>query len=129
MPFAPGFSATLSVGGTDISAYIKDVKFTPARKDYPLPVLGGGTVRHLVGPVATTVDIQGFIDPTVTAIFTAHMAEVTPTSAAFSYRPQGAAGGTRSGVAFVIDYMENTPSEGPGEWTAKLGVDGLATYA
>lgn len=128
MPFAPGFSATLSVGGTDVSPYVKDVKFVPTRKDFPLPVLGGTAVRHMVGPVATVIDIQGFIDPLATAVFTAHMAEVVPTSAAVVWRPQGAAGGSRTCIAFVIDYSENAPSEGPGAFTAKLGVDGLVTY-
>lgn len=130
MAFSPGFSATLSVGGTDISLFLKDCKFVPTRKDFPLPVLGGGTVRHMVGPVATSIDVQGFVDPTVTGVFTAHMAEVVPTSAAVVYRPQGpSAGGSRTCVAFVVDYSENTPSEGPAEWTAKLAVDGLVTYA
>jgi len=129
MAFSPGFSATLSVGGTDISLFIKDVKFSPVRKDFPLPVLGGGGVKHIVGPVATNIDVQGYIDATATAVFTTHMNETVPTSAAVIYKPQGAAGGTRTCTAFVIDYSENTPAEGPGEFTAKLGVDGLVAYA
>lgn len=128
MVFSPGYSATFSFGGTDLSAYIKDVKFSPKRKKFPLPVLGGNAVKAMVGPVETDIDIQGFIDPTATAFFTTHMAEAVPTTGAAVFRPAGAAGGTRTCTAFVIDYQENTPSEGPGEWTAKLGVDGLVTY-
>lgn len=129
MAFAPGFSATLVVGGTDISLFIKDVKFSPTRKDFPLPVLGGGAVKHMVGPVGTNIDVQGYIDAAASAVFTSHMAEVVPVVATVVYKPQGAAGGTRTCSAFVIDYSENTPAEGPGEFTAKLGVDGLVTYS
>jgi hypothetical protein len=127
--FSPGYSATLSVGGVDISLFIKDVKFVPARKGFPLPVLGGGGVKQMVGPVATAIDVQGYIDPTAIAPFTAHMAEVVPTSSAVVWRPQGAAGGTRTCVAFVVDYSENGPAEGPAEFTAKLAVDGLVAYS
>jgi hypothetical protein len=130
VPFSPGYSATLVIGGVDISLYIKDVKFHPTRKEFDLPVLGGGTVRTMVGPVKTVVDIQGFIDPVATAVFSARMAEVIPVAQAVVYRPQGAGvGGSRSCNAFIVDYDEHTPSEGPGAFTAKLGVDGLVTYA
>lgn len=130
MAFSAGFDAVFSVGGTDISAYTTDVKFRPARKDYDLPVLGGNAVKSMVGPVKTIIDVQGFIDPTATAVFTAHMAETTPAAAAIVYSPQGSTVGLpkRTASAFVVDYEENTPSEGPGKWTAKLAVDGLVTY-
>lgn len=129
MPFAPGYIATFSYNGTDISAYLKDVKFSPARKNDDLPVLGGGAVSVIVGPVKTEIDLQGFIDPTVTAVFTAKMAETTPTASTAVYRPQGGSNPSRTGSAFCAMYDEDTPSEGPGTWTAKLHVNGVITYA
>lgn len=131
MPFSAGFDAVFKVGATDISAYTTDVKFRPARKDYDLPVLGGGAVKSMVGPVKTIIDLQGFIDPTLTAILTAKMAETSPASVGITYQPQGTTTGLpqRTANAFVVDYEENTPSEGPGKWTCKLAVDGLVTYS
>lgn len=129
MAFSPGYVATCSIGGVDISAFLSDVKFSPARKQDDLPVLGGGAVSVIVGPVKTEIDLSGFIDPTVTAVFTAHMNESTPTTAAFDYRPQGGTAPKRTGVGYIAMYDEDTPSEGPGKWTAKLHVNGLVTYA
>lgn len=130
MAFSPGFDATFSFGGTDISAFLKDVKFSPTRKETPLPVLGANPVKHIVGPVTTTIDLQGFIDAAATALFTAKMAETLPTVGAVSYRPQGVGvGGVRTCNAFCVNYDEHTPSEGAGEFTVKLAVDGLVTYA
>lgn len=130
MAFSAGFDAVLTIGGTDISAYLKDVKFSPSRKDYDLPTLGGTAVKSMVGPVKTTIDLQGFIDPVATAVFTGHMTENPPVAAAIVYSPQGTTAGLvrRNCNAFVISYDEHSPSEGPGEFTAKLAVDGLVTY-
>lgn len=128
MAFSPGFSATLSVGGTDISLFIKSVKFSPMRKEFDLPTLGGGPVKVMVGPVKTTIDIAGYTDPAVQSVFTAHMAEVVPVAAAVVYHPDGTGAPTRTCTAFVTSYDENTTSEGPGEFNAKLDVDGLVTY-
>lgn len=131
MAFSAGFDAVIKVNATDISAFTTDVKFRPARKDYDLPVLGGGAVKSMVGPVKTVVDLQGFVDPTATAVFTALMAQATPGSVAVEFDPQGTAVGLpkRTCSAFCVDYEEDTPSEGPAKWSAKLAVDGLVTYA
>ncbi len=129
MPFAPGFTATISFGGTDISQYVEDVKFHPMRKADDLAVLGGNPIQKIVGPVGTEVDINGFIDPTVTALFTTHMNEATPTSGTMVYRPQGGTTPSRTGAAFVTDYQEDTASTGPGKWTVKLEINGAVTYA
>jgi hypothetical protein len=126
--FTPGYDANLTVGGTNISAFTKGVKFQPARKDYELPVLGGNAVKRMVGPVATMIDIDGFLDPTVVSLFNGFMAQTTPTSTTFSYQPQGAGGSTQSGNAFVVDFQVDTTSEGPATFTAKLAVDGAVTF-
>lgn len=130
MAFSAGFDAVINVNSTDISAYVKDVKFSPARKDYDLPTLGGTPVKSMVGPVKTMIDIQGFVDPTATGVFTTQMAQTTPTSVAVIYEPQGTTTGLprRTCNAFVVSYDEHSPSEGPAEFTAKLAVDGLVTY-
>jgi len=129
VPFGPGFTATLVVGGTDISLFIKDVKYNAARKEYDLPVLGGGTVRTLVGHVKSTIDIQGWLSSEIQAVFAPRMAETVPVAQTVVFRPQGAADGSRTGSGFVVDYMEHPPAEGPGEFTAKIGFDGTVTYA
>jgi hypothetical protein len=128
--FSAGFDAVITIAGTDISQYTTSVKFSPARKDYDLPVLGGAAVKSMVGPVKTLVDLSGFIDPIATAVFTAHMSETIPASGAIVYSPQGTTAGLpkRTFSAFVVDFSEDTPSEGPGKWTAKLAVDGVVTY-
>ena len=130
MAFSAGFDAVFVLGGTDISAYLKDVKFSPARKDFDLPVLGGNSVKSMVGPVKTVIDLQGFVDPIATAVFTGHMAENPPASATVAFSPQGTTTGLvkRTCSGFVISYDEHTPSEGPAEFTAKIAVDGLVTY-
>ncbi len=128
MPFSAGYDATLSYAGTDVSLFIKDVKFSPARKETPLPTLGAGPVNMIVGPVTTMVDIQGWVNATATNVFTAKMAETTPTVGALVYRPQGAAGGSRSCNAFCVNYDEHTAAEGGAEFTVKLAVDGLVTF-
>ncbi len=51
-----------------------------------------------------------------------------PTVGAVVYRPQGAAGGSRSCNAFCVNYDEHTAAEGGAEFTAKLAVDGLVTF-
>ncbi len=130
MAFTPGYDAVFSFNGTDISAFLKDVKFSPSRKETPLPTLGGSAVKHIVGPVTTMIDVQGFLDQTVTNVFTAFMAQTTPTTGAVSFRPQGAAvGGLRTCTAYCVSYDEHAPAEGAGEFTAKLAVDGIVTYS
>lgn len=129
MPFAPGASATFSFGGTDISQYTNDVKFHPTRKSTDLAVLGGNAVRKMVDQPSTEIDVDGFIDPTVTALFTTHMNETVPTTAACIYRPQGGTTPSRTGSGFLTDYQENTAATGPGKWTAKVEIDGAVTYA
>jgi hypothetical protein len=125
--FLPGYVATFSFGGTDISQYLDDVKFSPVRKETDLEVLGGGAVSVIVGPVKTEIDLTGFIDPAVTALFTAHMAEATPTNAAMVFHPQGT-GPSRTCVGFLAMYDEDAPSSGPGKWSAKIHVNGAVTY-
>lgn len=130
MAFSAGYDAVINVNATDISAYVKDVKFAPARKDFDLPVLGANPVKSMVGPVKTIIDIQGFIDPAATGVFTALMAQTVPASVVAFFSPQGSTSGLprRTCNAFCISYDEHTPSEGPGEFTAKLAVDGAVTY-
>lgn len=130
MAFSSGFDAVFSYAGVDISTFLKDVKFSPTRKETPLATLGGAAVKQIVGPVTTMIDLQGYIDPTATAVFSAKMAETTPTVGAVTFRPQGAAvGPVRTCNAFCVNYDEHTPSEGAGEFSAKLAVDGLVTFA
>jgi len=129
MPFSSGFDATFSYAGTDISLFLKDVTFSPTRKETPLPILGGGAVSQIVGPTTTMIDLQGWVHVTATTVFTTKMAEATPTIGAVVFKPQGAAGGTRSCNAFCVNYDEHTPAEGAAEFTAKLAVDGLVTYS
>jgi len=130
MAFSAGFDAVINVNATDISAYTTSVKFTPARKDFDLAVLGAAPVKTMVGPTKTIVDLAGFIDPAATAVFTALMAQTIPLSVAVIYSPQGITTGLlrRTFNAFCVDFAEDTPSEGPGKWTAKLAVDGLVTF-
>jgi hypothetical protein len=128
MPFSAGFDATLSYAGTDISLFVKDVKFTPTRKETPLPTLGGGPVHNIVGPVTTMVDIQGWVHPTTSTLFNSKMAELVPTVGAVAFAPQGAAGPTHTCTAFCVSYDEHAPAEGAAEFTAKLAVDGLVTF-
>jgi len=126
--FLPGYVATFSFGGTDISAFLDDVKFSPTRKNTDLEVLGGGAVSVIVGPVKTEIDLTGFIDPTVTALFTAKMAEATPTTATLVFKPQGT-GPTRTCVGYLAMYDEDANSAGAGKFTAKVHVNGIVTYS
>lgn len=129
MAFLPGSAATFSFGGTDISQYVEDVKFHPMRKSNDLPVLGGLPVRKLMDPTSSEIDVSGWIDPTVTALFTTHMSEATPTTSVCIYRPQGGSNPSRTGNGFVTDYQEDTAATGPGKFTAKIEIDGAVTYA
>jgi len=124
---SPGYVATFNLGGTALDAHLKGVKIAPTRKDLELPVLGGGTINRLVGPVGTTIELNGYIDHTISTVFTNALAQATPTTLSFSYAPQGATGGTRSGVAYVLSYDEDTEAEGAGSFSAKLVVDGTMT--
>lgn len=128
MAFSPGYDATVSFGGTDISAFTKSVKSSPSRTDYKLPVLGGGSVRRMVGPTATEYDIDGFLDPSVVSLFSAKMAETTPTTASFSYAPQGSGGSTQSANVFLVSFTIDTSSEGPATFTVKVVSDGVVTF-
>jgi hypothetical protein len=130
VPFAPGFDAVLTVGGTDISQYVKDVKFSPSRKETPLPVIGGNPVKHIVGPVTTTLDIQLFNDPVPANIFGAKMAETVPVAVAVVWSPMGVTAGLpkRTCTAFVVTDDEHSASEGAAEFTVKMAVDGLVTF-
>jgi hypothetical protein len=130
MAFSAGFDALINVNATDISAYTTSVKFSPARKDFDLPVLGANPVKSMVGPVKTLIDLSGFIDPAATGVFTALMAQTVPVAVAVIYEPQGSTTGLpkRTCNAFCVDFAEDTESEGPGKWTAKLAVDGLVTF-
>src|SRR5260221_5730799 len=130
MAFSAGFDASILVNSVDISAYTTSVKFSPARKDFDLPVLGAAPVKSMVGPTKTTVDLSGFIDATATNVFTALMAQTVPAAVPIVFGPQGTTTGLpkRTCNAFVVDFSEDTPSEGPGKWTAKLTVDGAVTF-
>lgn len=135
MPFGSGNIATISIdsteGGsaTDISPVVTSVKFMPKRKSIELPVIGGGQVNHLVGPVDATIEISGWIDVTVTPYFTSYLADATPTTRSVAYLPQGSGGISRSGEAFISSYTETCSSEDAASFDATLDIDGTVTYA
>src|ERR1043166_7050397 len=128
MPFEPAYVATLSFNGTDISAYVKNVKFNRQRKEFKLPRLGGNQIAKLVGPVDNMITMTGWITTEVTSLFTAEQdVTVAPTSKAVIYKPQGSTGPTRTCNAFLINYDEDTDADQAGTWTASLAVDGTVT--
>jgi hypothetical protein len=130
MPFSAGYSAFFEFAGVDISASVKDVKLQRQRKELKLPRIGGNQVAKIVGPVDNTLRLTGWIEPTVTNLFTADQDVTTPpVSQAFVYGPQGNVGGLirRTGQGFLINYDEDTDAENGGMWTAEIAVDGLIT--
>src|SRR6266851_3173597 len=128
MPFSAGYVATFSFNETDISAFVKSVKFNRQRKEFKLPRLGGNQVAKLVGPVDNMISLQGWADEVVQTLFTAEQDVLTPpTAKGFVYGPSGADGPQRSGIAFLITYDEDSESEQANTWTASLAVDGPVT--
>lgn len=136
MAFASGSVAVFKMDSTesgsltDLSAYTTSVKFSRTRKDLTLPLIGGNGVKRLPGNQENTIDLEGFIHPTVTAAFTTGLIDA-PVTRSFEYDPQGTGTGTdkRTGEAFILEYHEDTDGENAGKWTAKLGVDGDVTDA
>lgn len=135
MPFGGGNIATISLDSTeggspvDISPVTTSVKFMPKRKAIELPVIGGGQVNHLAGPVDATIQISGWLDVTVAPYFTSYLADATPTTRSVAYLPQGSGGISRSGEAVISEYTETCSSEEAATFDATLDIDGSVTYA
>jgi hypothetical protein len=124
MSFKSGNVATFSLDGTDISAFVETVQPTQKRDDYKLPRIGGNSVARLAGPVSSEIQLTGWFDPSVDAIFAAAMAEADPTTKVAVWEPQGAGGPSRTGNVFVTDYAPDTDGSKPGSWKATLTIDG-----
>lgn len=135
MPFGPGNIATISIdsaeGGSlvDISSVTTSVKFMTKRKSIELPVIGGGQVNHLAGPVDASFAVSGWLDVTVAPYFTSYLADTTPTTRSVSNAPQGSGGPTRAAETMLSDYTETASSEEACTFDATLEVDGTVTYA
>jgi hypothetical protein len=124
MAFLPGYDAIIIIGGTDLSAYTEKVTASVKRADQKLPRLGANQVARLVGPPETELKINGWFDPVVAALLFPLSVAAIATKVPVSYQPQGGAGPTRTGTAYVLDYDDETDAKNPGMWTATLVVDG-----
>lgn len=134
--FTTGNAAVFSLDATEsgtltaIGIYVDKVTAKYTRKVDKLPVIAGAAVSKIVGPLSVEISLEGWIHATVTAMFSTYQSDTTPTTRTWQFGPQGSATGAlrRSGEAFITDYEEDTPSTGPGKWTAQLVVDGTTTF-
>ena len=131
MPFSSGNIATFSLGGNDISAYTTSVTLHLERNISDINPIGGNAIAKLVGPYGGTISVEGGYDPVVDAILAAYMLATTPASLAFSYRPAGSGGGTRTvaGNCYVATYETATPGDDTATWTLELAINGTVTNA
>jgi hypothetical protein len=129
MPFNFGNIATFSLGGSDISQYVTSVKISLDRDITDIKPIGGSAITKLVGPYGGTLSIEGGYDGAVDAILSGMMLAATPALQAFTYRPAGSGGGTRSisGNCYVSSYEVDTPGDDTATWTAELAIVGTVT--
>lgn len=116
---------------TDISIYLSSAGMPRERDIRDLPRLGGNAPARLVGSTVTTIDLEGYYDPTVDEIFEGAISDATPVTRSFEYGPAGNATGARiyTGEAYVASYELSTPGDDTATWTATLAVDGAVTQA
>jgi len=131
MPFSPGTIATFSLGGSDLSAYITSVNISIERDINDISPIGGNAKSRLVGPYAGTISLEGGYDPAADAILSGMILAATPALQAFTYRPAGSGGGTRtiSGSGYLASYEVDTPGDDTATWTAEVAVVGVITDA
>ena len=130
MAFKFGNDATFQLDNTagtltDLSAYVSSVTMTGERDTSDLPRLGGNQTAQLVGPVATTIELEGWYDPTLDEILESAMWAATAATRSAEFGPQGSAGGSRRYTAevYVAEYEVETAADDPGSWSATMVVD------
>jgi hypothetical protein len=93
--------------------------------------IGGNAVSKLVGPYSATISLEGGYDPILDGILSTMMLAATPALQAFSYKPSGSGGGTRTiaGSGYLATFEVDTPGDDTATWTAEVAVVGTITDA
>jgi hypothetical protein len=131
MAFSSGNIATFSLGGNDLSAYVTSVNISIERNISDINPIGGNAVSKLVGPYSATISLEGGYDPILDGILSTMMLAATPALQAFSYKPSGSGGGTRTIACsgYLATFEVDTPGDDTATWTAEVAVVGTITDA
>jgi len=114
---------------TDISTYVSSITFTPTADSAETSTLGTTSKSYIPGLKDCTISLTGLIDPTLTAIMSSALGNVTTKS--FQYDPQGSVSTCDrwTGECFCTSFNMDTNLGGAATWSADLQVTGAVTLA
>lgn len=129
MAFSHGKDATLSVDGSDISAYTDNVSFSRDLDTAEVTAFGDDDKEFLGGLRGATLTASGSYDNTSSTGSDAVLhGAFDGATVAWSYSPDGGTV-TYSGNAFVTSYQVSAPVSDKVSWSASLTISGSVTRA
>src|SRR5262245_19825303 len=126
MAFTAGSAATVSVEGTDVSAYLTSANFSTDREAITLDLLGGNAKAKIVQSPSTSGTLEGAYDAAAAAIFQAYFEEASPTARTLIYTPQGT-GDTYTGEAHFSNWSVDTPGDDAATFSVDYEISGAWT--
>jgi len=128
MALAHGKDATLSIDGTDISAYTDNVSFSRDVDTAETTAFGDDDKTYIAGLEGATMNCSGSYDNGGSASDATLHGAFDGASVAWSYSPDGGTV-TYSGNAFITNYTVNAPVGDKVSWSASLIVTGAVSRA
>jgi hypothetical protein len=123
MAFVHGSTATFSLGGDDISAYVDSVSYSHALDTASTDAFANTDHTFIAGLLGGTLNIGG---PWAAALDAIIRAAQTTTAVAFVYSPD-AGTTTYTGSCFVSNYNPSSGVTDADRWTATLQITGAVT--
>lgn len=123
MGFVHGKGVIVTIDGDDISAYCKNVEFSPEADTHDTTTFGKNSKTYASGLKDATVKLEGVYDDTTDTGPGAVLLPLLGGAAAeFVYQPEGAGSGKaqRSVDVIVNSFEESAPVDDMITWTAEL---------
>jgi hypothetical protein len=112
---------------TDISAYIRSVRYNPTAAADETTTMGKASKTFIAGLKDATISVEGFWDPTVDAIFNSALG--SSTTKTFEHGPEGGTSGDirYTGECICTSYNIDPAVDGVVPFSAELQVTGDVT--
>ena len=116
--FSAGSNATVSLGGTPISAYLTSANFDTSRDNITLNLLGGAGKARIPMSPETSGTLEGGYRAEISAIVQAYMEDTDPAPLPMVFTPQG------SGDTYTADvHLSDWSTDAPGDDATTFSVD------
>jgi hypothetical protein len=127
MAFDTGAVASCTLNGTDISEYVKSVKFSSKRDEKKCARIGNNQTVKIPGPVDPSFSLEGWGDAVINDIIAPLALSSPPTEVPIVVLMM--TGSQFSATVKISNYDYTADSEEPQSWTCDCAPTGEVTYA